>query len=120
MVHNNVLSPSAAEILARIMQIEKRGTVIGDRTAGAVMTSRVFPHTLGIEAVAVYATSITIGDVRMSDGESLEHKGVTPDEILLPTGADMATGRDPVLARAVTLLGGAMTAEQAGTFYKKK
>lgn len=113
-------SASAAEILARILQIEKRGTVIGDRTAGAVMTSRVFPHTLGIEAVAVYATSITIGDVRMSDGESLEHKGVTPDEILLPTGADMAAGRDPVLARAVTLLGGAMTAEQAGTFYKKK
>jgi hypothetical protein len=32
----------------------------------------------------------------------------------------MAAGRDPVLARAVTLLGGAMTAEQAGTFYKTK
>ena len=112
-------SGSAAEILARLVQLEKRGTVIGDRTAGAVMTSRVFPHTLGIESIALYATSITVGDVRMSNGESLEHKGVTPDEIVLPTGADMAAGRDPVLARAVTLLDGRMTAEQAGSFYKK-
>ena len=40
-------SASAAEVTARIMQIEKRGTVIGDRSAGAVMTSRFFSHTLG-------------------------------------------------------------------------
>ncbi|HET7697236.1 MAG TPA: S41 family peptidase [Vicinamibacterales bacterium] len=112
-------SASAAEILARLVQVEKRGSVIGDRTAGAVMTSRVFPHALGIESIALYATSITVGDVRMSNGESLEHKGVTPDEILLPTGADMAAGRDPVLARALTLLGGAITAEQAGSLYRK-
>jgi carboxyl-terminal processing protease len=113
-------SGSAAEVLARLVQIEKRGTVIGDRTAGAVMTSRIFPHSVGIGALAFYATSITVGDVRMSDGESLEHKGVTPDEMLRPTGADLAAGRDPVLARAITLLGGTMTAEQAGQFYRPK
>jgi C-terminal processing protease CtpA/Prc len=56
----------------------------------------------------------------MSDGESLEHKGVTPDEMLRPTGGDLAAGRDPVLARAITLLGGTMTAEQAGQFYRPK
>ena len=111
-------SASSSEILARLVQIAKRGTVVGDRTAGAVMTSRVFPHTLGIESIALYAISITVGDVRMSNGESLEHKGVTPDEILLPTGADMASGRDPVLARAIALLGGTMTAEQAGQLLK--
>jgi C-terminal processing protease CtpA/Prc len=56
----------------------------------------------------------------MSDGFSLEKVGVTPDETILPTGADMAASRDPVLARAITLLGGTMTAEQAGKFYPKQ
>jgi C-terminal processing protease CtpA/Prc len=55
----------------------------------------------------------------MPDGFRLEKAGVTPDEILLPTAADLANQRDPVLARAITLLGGTMTAEQAGKFYPK-
>lgn len=111
-------SASASEMTARLLQIEKRGTVIGDRTAGAVMTSRVFPHTLGIDSIAFYATTITVGDVRMTDGASLEHTGVTPDEIVLPTGADLAAGRDPALARAIAKLGGALTPEQAGRLFR--
>lgn len=118
-------SASAAEVTARIMQIEKRGTVIGDRSAGAVMTSRFFSHTLGQDfygrgSLAFYGSSITVADLKMSDGFSLEKAGVTPDETILPTGADMAAGRDPVLARAITLLGGTMTAEQAGKFYPRQ
>jgi carboxyl-terminal processing protease len=116
-------SASAAEVTARVMQIEKRGTVIGDRTAGAVMTSRFFPHTLGHElggvgSVAFYPTSITVADVRMSDGGSLERVGVTPDEAVIPTAADLAAERDPVLARAVAFLGGSLSADEAGRFYK--
>lgn len=111
-------SGSAAEMLARVVQLEKRGTVIGDRTAGAVMTARIVPHLVGTTSLAFYATTITIGDVRMADGMSLEHVGVTPDETVLPTAADLAAGRDPALARAITLLGGTMTAEQAGRFYR--
>lgn len=117
-------SASASEVTARVLQIEKRGTVVGDRTAGAVMTSLFFSHTLGQDlygngSVAFYGTSITVGDLRMTDGASLEKVGVTPDEIVLPTGADLAAGRDPALARAITLLGGAMTSEQAGKFYRQ-
>jgi carboxyl-terminal processing protease len=117
-------SASASEVTARLMQIEKRATVIGDRSAGAVMTSRFYSHQLGQSmygsgSVAFYGASITVGDQRMSDGFSLEKVGVTPDEVLLPTAADLAAGRDPVLARAITLLGGTMTAEQAGRFYPK-
>ena len=116
-------SASAAEVFARVVQIEKRGKVLGDRTAGAVMTSRGFSHRLGNElggvgSVAFYGTSITVADLKMADGLSLEKTGVVPDEAVLPTGADLASGRDPVLARAITLLGGTMTAEQAGIFYK--
>ena len=80
-------SASASEMFARIVQLEKRGPVIGDRTAGAVMTSRLIPHQVGVHGV-FYATSITIGDVRMSDGGSLEHVGVEPDEMVVPTPAE--------------------------------
>ncbi len=66
-------SASAAEMFARIVQIEKRGAVLGDRTSGQVMTSRIFPHQFGVgAALAFYAASVTIGDVRMSDGGSLQ------------------------------------------------
>jgi carboxyl-terminal processing protease len=116
-------SASASEVTARVMQLEKRGTVLGDRTAGAVMTSIFISHTLGHElggvgSVAFYGTSITVGDLRMADGASLEKVGVVPDETVLPTGADLAADRDPVLARAITMLGGTLTAEQAGKFYR--
>jgi C-terminal processing protease CtpA/Prc len=82
------------------------------------MESQTFSHELGLEAVTFYGASITVGDVRMSDGGSLEHGGVTPDEIVLPTGADLANKRDPVLARAVATLGGSLTPEQAGTLFR--
>jgi carboxyl-terminal processing protease len=111
-------SASAAEVTARLLQIEKRGVVIGDRTAGAVMTSAVFPHTIGIDRLVFFATTVTIGDVRMSDGGALEHVGVTPDEIVVPTGADLAAKRDPALALAIAKLGGTITAEQAGRLYR--
>jgi C-terminal processing protease CtpA/Prc len=108
-------SASAAEMFARIVQLEKRGRLVGDRTAGAVMTARVFPHQ--IEGLT-YATTITVGDVRMSDGASLEKTGVEPDEIVLPTPADLAAGRDPALAEAIATAGGAMTPSDAGRLFK--
>ena len=116
----NSRSASGSEILARIVQIEKRGMVIGDRSMGAVMASMTFSHEFGIGNVTMYATSVTISDVLMPDGGRLENVGVTPDELLLPAPADLAAGRDPVLARAVALAGGAMTPEQAGKLYSGK
>ncbi len=106
-------SASAAEVLARMMQIEKRGTVIGDRSGGSVMQSLTMAGALeGIEGFIPFEVSVTNADLIMKDGKSLEHVGVTPDEVLLPTGADLAAGRDPVLARAVTILGGTLGSSQ--------
>ena len=110
-------SASASEMFARIVQLEKRGMVIGDRTKGAVMASRSYDHKTGVGGTLYYATSITIADVLMSDGKSLENTGVSPDEESLPTGGDIAARRDPVLARAATLAGIELSPEKAGTLF---
>jgi C-terminal processing protease CtpA/Prc len=110
-------SGSAAELFARTVQLEKRGTVIGDRSAGAVMRAKGYSHELGVDTVVLYGVSITDADVIMTDGKSLEHFGVVPNELRLPTAQDMAAKRDPVLAYAVSLLGGKMTAAEAGALF---
>ncbi len=113
-------SGSAAEVFARLVQLEKRGKVLGDVSAGAVMQSRSFITTTGANEEVVYGASITNADVIMSDGKSLEHTGVIPDELILPTGADLANQRDIVLAKAIELFGGSASAEEAGKFFQYK
>jgi C-terminal processing protease CtpA/Prc len=110
-------SGSSSEVFARVMQLEKRAVVIGDRTAGAVMRAEHHGHQVGVDIVAFYGVSVTDADLLMTDGKSLEHVGVTPDELLLPTPADMAARRDPVMARAAELLGIKVTPEQAGQMF---
>lgn len=110
-------SGSAAELLARVVQLEKRGTVVGDRTAGAVMRSRGYNHQIGVDPILMYGASVTDADIRMADGSSLEKTGVTPDEPALPTGPAMRAGRDPVLAFAISLAGVQMDSDRAGALF---
>ena len=110
-------SGSAAELFTRVVQLEKRGIVIGDRSAGAVMRAKEYPHQIGIDTVAFYGVSITDADIIMSDGKSLEHVGVTPDETKLPSAADLASQSDPVLAYAASLLGVTITPQKAGALF---
>ncbi|MGI8788569.1 MAG: S41 family peptidase [Pyrinomonadaceae bacterium] len=110
-------SGSSSELFARIIQLEKRGTVIGDRTAGVVMQGTYFPHKSGLDLVFYYGVSVTTADLIMSDGKSLERVGVTPDELIIPTQADLAAGRDPVLSRAATLVGVKIEPEKAGLMF---
>jgi carboxyl-terminal processing protease len=110
-------SASAAELFARVVQLEKRGTVIGDRTSGAVMEARHYDEKIGVDTVIFYGASVTEWDLIMADGKSLEHNGVTPDESVLPSAADLAAGRDPVMARAAELLGVKVTPEEGGTMF---
>jgi C-terminal processing protease CtpA/Prc len=78
-------SGSASEVFARVMQLEKRGTVIGDRSAGAVMRSIYRSYEMGTERIVSWGANITNADAIMSDGKSLEKVGVIPDELVLPT-----------------------------------
>ena len=113
-------SASAAELFARVVQLEKRGTVIGDRSSGAVMRSIFRPGALGDMSsgnMVFYGASITDADLIMTDGKSLEHNGVTPDELILPTASDLADKRDPVLARAAAIVGVELAPEKAGTLF---
>jgi C-terminal processing protease CtpA/Prc len=98
-------SASSSEILAKVVQLGKRGIVIGDRSAGAVMEARMFESGQLAPNLILYQFSVTSADLLMQDGKSLETIGVTPDELLLPSGQDLALGRDPVLARAAKLAG---------------
>lgn len=110
-------SVSAAEILAYLLQMRRRGTVVGDRTAGAVMEARGYDHRVGTEVVVLYYTSVTVADLVFADGTRLEGRGVIPNESILPSGADFAARCDPALARAITLAGHSVTPEAAGALF---
>lgn len=93
-------SASASEVFSRVIQLEKRGTVIGDQSAGAVMEALHYASSQGMDVKFFYGFSVTEADLIMKDGRSLEHVGVTPDTIMIPTAKDLADGSDPVLAKA--------------------
>lgn len=112
-------SASAAEVLARTVQMRRRGLVVGDRTAGAVGLSRVHVRIASRGSRYVpYGISVTEATVEMPDGALLERTGVAPDEVVLPAPADLRDGRDPALARAVALAGGSLDAGEAGRLFR--
>lgn len=112
-------SASGAEIFARIIQLEKRGIVIGNQSSGAVMQSQIFQHTFGMDSLIPYASSITTADVIMKDDQRLEKVGVTPDEKIVLTAMDLVNQRDPAISRAAEILGFKLTPEQAGKIFIK-
>lgn len=110
-------SSSAAELFARVVQIERRGTIIGDRSAGSVKAAQLFPLKQGAAFVVRFGAEITVAELIMTDGKSVEKLGVTPDFAILPLAADLADGRDPVLAHAVEMAGGKLDADAAGKMF---
>lgn len=115
-------SASASEVFARVIQLQKRGSVIGDRSAGAVMTSNFMNLAAvrgaeGFETIAPFGLNVTIGDMIMSDGNRLEVVGVVPDLPVGPTGFALSIKSDPVLAYAALKHGVEISQEKAGEFH---
>lgn len=110
-------SGSASELFARVVQIEKRGLIIGDHSAGGVMEAEPYDYKVGTGRALFYGASITEADFRMTDGQSLEHRGVVPDKVIIPSASDLANGRDPVLAKAAEMMDVKITPEEAGALF---
>jgi hypothetical protein len=64
-----------------------------------------------------YGIEVTVADLKMKDGVSLERHGIVPDEILLPSPEELAAGADPQLARALQIVGVPMSSAAAGQLF---
>jgi C-terminal processing protease CtpA/Prc len=116
----NSKSASAAEVTARVLQLEGKATIIGDRSAGALMTSIRRSHAVGFGRRLPYGLAVTIQDVIMADSNRIENVGVMPEFIVLPTGADLAERRDPVMAKALALAGIRMDPKDAAAVFRTR
>jgi C-terminal processing protease CtpA/Prc len=110
-------SASCAELFARVIQLDKRGVVVGDVSSGSVMEALHYAESQGTDTRIFYSFSVTDADLRMKDGKSLEHNGVVPDEPVVPEALDLAKGRDPALARAAQLAGIKISPTIAGKLF---
>ena len=90
---------------------------MGDVSSGSVMEARHYSHKAGTDIVTFFGASVTDANLIMTDGKSLEHVGITPDELSLPSPSDLANGRDPVLAHAAEVAGVKLSPEDAGKLF---
>jgi carboxyl-terminal processing protease len=92
-------SGSASEVFSHVLQHEKRATVVGRRSAGAVIVARMYRLPDGGRL------QVPVIDFVGLKGERLEGRGVDPDIVLPePTLTDWRSGRDRDLEAAVQIL----------------
>ncbi len=92
----NAGSRSGKEMVAFAVQKHKLGTLVGQRTAGAVLSGRCF---LLPDQSLLY---LAVEDA-LVDGERLEGRGVKPDVEVADT-LTFANGADPQLEKAIELV----------------
>lgn len=91
-------SASAAEALAALLDETGRAASVGERTAGALTGASIEPLADGGQL------SLADFDVRTPGGKRIEGVGFTPAHLVRTSPAEMAAGRDPVLAAALRLV----------------
>lgn len=94
------VTASAAEIFSAVLQDHGRATIIGRKTAGAVLASWFYVLPDGGEL------QLSREDYVAPKGRRLEGTGVEPDLASRLTLEDLRAGRDPDLEMAVRILGG--------------
>jgi carboxyl-terminal processing protease len=91
-------SGSAAEIFAAVLQDHGRATLVGRRTAGAVLASWFYRLPDGGEL------QLSREDYMTPKGRRIEGKGIEPDVAVPRTLEDVRTGRDRDLEAALAVL----------------
>lgn len=89
---------SAAEIFSAVLQDHGRATIVGRKTAGAVLASRFYRLPDGGEL------QLSREDYVAPKGRRIEGKGVEPDVKVERSLADLRAGRDPDLEAALRVL----------------
>ncbi len=92
-------SASASEIFAGAIQDHYRGILLGEKSFGKGSVQNVIPLTDGSSLKVTIAEWLTPG------GKSINEVGIDPDEEIKITEEDLTEGRDPVLERALDLVG---------------
>ena len=110
----------AAEVFARLIQLEKRGIILGDVTAGRSVKTNFIAHSSWATFTSPFGLQIPVAEIVLMNGDRLNDKGVTPDQIISPTQSDLAKRSDPVLARAAEQLGFKLSPEDSGKIFEKK
>jgi len=87
-------SVSAAEILARSLQVRGRAVLVGERTAGAVLVA----HNYDLPDGGV--VQLPVQDFEDPQGQRLENRGVAPDIFARQTLAAIRSDRDLVVEAA--------------------
>jgi C-terminal processing protease CtpA/Prc len=109
----------AAEIVARVLQIQQRARIFGDVTAGVVTRGEVLvvqvPRNIGRTAVNDMLTLIGVSTAEpiMSDGSHLHGTGVIPDKPMGPSGFALRQKIDPILSQVAKAYGVDITPKQA-------
>ncbi len=96
-VLSNGTSASSADITAAFAK-DRGGYLIGTKSAGALGSAQVF------ELAEGSALEITVQRVLGPDGEEINNVGVTPNQVVAITPADISAGNDPQLAAALAYL----------------
>ncbi len=92
-------SASASEIFAGAVQDHKRGILLGEKSFGKGSVQNVIPLSDGS------SLKVTIAEWLTPQGLSIHEKGVDPDEVIEMTDEDFENGTDPVLSRALDIVG---------------
>jgi C-terminal processing protease CtpA/Prc len=94
-------SASGSEIAARSLQLHKRAVIFGDRSSGSVEAAHFFWRLISFGDRIYYGTEIAFSKFVMENGEELENRGVTPDQMCIPGPTDLRDGKDPCLDQAL-------------------